>query len=245
MLRSRSLLRASVARALHGELFAAAGSNGVFAIASPLASPSCGSCGSPVRALPPPPPPLSTRPAPRARAPARPADPRAREVPRGHSLPRARRPPPAPAPQVCRGACGRVPRSLVTAPPAAHPRSCGCAACAAGPPRAPPPALRAQRRASHCDCPGVEQATRGPDVTITYDPDDVQRFIDVADAIESEFPDLAVEGVEGRSGQFSVTKGGAVIYQPVAPGPLPDAADLATIVRANLANARDGGGAGA
>ena len=52
----------------------------------------------------------------------------------------------------------------------------------------------AQLRQTHCDCPGVESAIKGPGLVITYDPQQVDRFIECADAIEAAYPQLIVEG---------------------------------------------------
>lgn len=51
-------------------------------------------------------------------------------------------------------------------------------------------------RMTHCDCPGVESATKSADITIVYDPDQLDRFLECADAIEAAYPSLIVEGGE-------------------------------------------------
>ena len=44
-------------------------------------------------------------------------------------------------------------------------------------------------------------------IVITYDPDEVDRYIEIADALEDEFADIKVEGVAGSKGQFQVSGG--------------------------------------
>jgi len=50
-------------------------------------------------------------------------------------------------------------------------------------------------------------------VVITYDPEDVDEFIAVADAIENAFPSIMVEGVEAEGDRFAInTEDGDRIY---------------------------------
>lgn len=93
----------------------------------------------------------------------------------------------------------------------------------------------AQLRQTHCDCPGVESAIKGPGLVITYDPQQVDRFIECADAIEAEYPQLIVEGVEGAQGQFDVANpAGEVLYRPVSQGSWPEPAALVAILSKRL-----------
>ncbi len=82
-------------------------------------------------------------------------------------------------------------------------------------------------------------------VYIEYDPDDVDAFIAMADAIEEAFPGVAVEGNEsgdGRPGSFEVrTEDGIHIYSKLQSKSHPDA-DLVVSRIANRANLpKDGG----
>ncbi|KAI8475415.1 MAG: hypothetical protein J3K34DRAFT_464920 [Monoraphidium minutum] len=110
-------------------------------------------------------------------------------------------------------------------PWAAHGPACGCAVCAAlsaahctgcGCGRCAPPGRAAAPRAavaapcgarSYRCCPGLDGAP--PDkVTIEYDPEDVDMYIQIADAIEEAFPNVVVDGnaeADGRPGSFEIT----------------------------------------
>jgi len=65
---------------------------------------------------------------------------------------------------------------------------------------------------------------------IEYDPEDVEAYIDVADAIEAAFPTVVVEGNEsgdGRTGSFEVTTSdGVQIYSKLTSHRYPDPQDL-------------------
>ncbi len=65
---------------------------------------------------------------------------------------------------------------------------------------------------------------------IEYDPDDVDTFISVADAIEGAFPSVVVEGNEGkdgRAGAFEVTiEDGLQVYSRLHSKAHPDAEDI-------------------
>ena len=66
-------------------------------------------------------------------------------------------------------------------------------------------------------------------VIVTYGQDEVNQFIDLADAIENEFPELSVEGVEiDKDNQsFSVKKeDGTVVMERKSAGPFPEAASI-------------------
>eukprot|EP01023_Acetabularia_acetabulum_P009389 TRINITY_DN14206_c0_g1_i3.p1 TRINITY_DN14206_c0_g1~~TRINITY_DN14206_c0_g1_i3.p1 ORF type:complete len:217 (-),score=19.47 TRINITY_DN14206_c0_g1_i3:261-911(-) len=64
------------------------------------------------------------------------------------------------------------------------------------------------RRWQHCSCPPMTDGET-PKLVIEYDPEDVDKFISFADAMEAEFPHIIiegnVEGVEPRSGSFEIT----------------------------------------
>ena len=81
-------------------------------------------------------------------------------------------------------------------------------------------------------------------VHIEYDPDDVDAFIAVADAIEAAFPSVVVEGNEGqdgRPGSFEVTtEDGLQVYSRLYSKARPDPEDvIARIV--NRTNFEAGG----
>lgn len=66
-------------------------------------------------------------------------------------------------------------------------------------------------------------------VVVTYGQDEVNQFIDLADAIEDEFPELYVEGVEVEKDQqgFSVKKeDGTVVAERKSAGPFPEASSI-------------------
>ncbi|KAA6424624.1 MAG: hypothetical protein FRX49_05292 [Trebouxia sp. A1-2] len=66
-------------------------------------------------------------------------------------------------------------------------------------------------------------------VVVTYGQDEVNQFIDLADAIEEEFPELQVEGVEIEKDQqgFSVkTEDGKIVAERQSPGPFPEASSI-------------------
>lgn len=67
-------------------------------------------------------------------------------------------------------------------------------------------------------------------VTIEYDPEDVEAFIQVADAIEEAFPSVVVKGNEesdGRPGAFEIqTDDGISVYSRLASRLLPQPQDV-------------------
>ena len=71
-------------------------------------------------------------------------------------------------------------------------------------------------------------------VVVTYGQDELNLFIDLADAIEAEFPELSVEGVEiERDNQgFSVKKDdGTVVMERKSAGQFPEAASVIKSLR--------------
>ncbi|KAK9817943.1 hypothetical protein WJX72_004621 [[Myrmecia] bisecta] len=71
-----------------------------------------------------------------------------------------------------------------------------------------------------------------PKVVVKYDPDDVDRFIELADLIEGEFPQLQVEGVEVAQHTLTAkTAGGALLFTAGADEDLPGAAQLEAILQ--------------
>jgi len=66
-------------------------------------------------------------------------------------------------------------------------------------------------------------------VVVTYGQDEVNQFIDLADAIEEEFPELQVEGVEIEKDQqgFSIkTEDGKIVAERKSAGPFPEASTI-------------------
>lgn len=66
-------------------------------------------------------------------------------------------------------------------------------------------------------------------VVVTYGQDEVNQFIDLADAIEEEFPELQVEGVEIDQDQqgFSIkTEDGKIVAERKSAGPFPEASSI-------------------
>lgn len=78
-----------------------------------------------------------------------------------------------------------------------------------------------------------------------YDPADVDRFIELADAIEEAFPDLQVEGnpeAEGRPGAFEVAlEEGTPLFSRLATGVYPDVAGLVRAIAESYAGRGRGG----
>ena len=69
---------------------------------------------------------------------------------------------------------------------------------------------------------------------MTYGQDEVNQFIDLADAIEEEFPELHVDGVEIEKDQqgFSVkTEDGKVVMERKTAGPFPEASSIIESLR--------------
>lgn len=75
---------------------------------------------------------------------------------------------------------------------------------------------------------------------IEYDPEDVETFIAVADAIEAAFPSMIVEGNEegdGRPGSFEVTTSdGFKVYSRLANKQSPNPDDLILLIVQRNAN---------
>lgn len=73
-------------------------------------------------------------------------------------------------------------------------------------------------------------------IRVEYDPQEVDRFITLADAIEAAFPSVVVEGNEeedGRPGSFEVsTPDGRVLFSRLGCGLWPEAADIVVRIRA-------------
>lgn len=69
-------------------------------------------------------------------------------------------------------------------------------------------------------------------VHIEYDPEDVDAYIAVADAIEEAFPSVVVEGnanAEGRPGSFEVTtEDGLHVFSRLQSKAVPDPEDVVT-----------------
>ena len=66
-------------------------------------------------------------------------------------------------------------------------------------------------------------------VVVTYGQDEVNQFIDLADAIEEEFPELQVEGVEieqDRQGFSVKTEDGKIVLERKSAGPFPEASSI-------------------
>ena len=69
---------------------------------------------------------------------------------------------------------------------------------------------------------------------MTYGQDEVNQFIDLADAIENEFPELQVEGVEVEKDNqaFSVkTEDGKIVMERNSAGPFPEASSIVDSLR--------------
>ena len=71
---------------------------------------------------------------------------------------------------------------------------------------------------------------------VEYDPAEVDRFIELADAIEDAFPSIIVEGnegEEGRPGSFEVcTEDGRCVFSRLGSGVWPEVGDLLVRIRA-------------
>lgn len=66
-------------------------------------------------------------------------------------------------------------------------------------------------------------------VVVTYGQDEVNQFIDLADAIEEEFPELQVEGVEIEQDQQGLsvkTEDGKIVMERKSAGPFPEASSI-------------------
>ncbi|KAF8064676.1 hypothetical protein HT031_003478 [Scenedesmus sp. PABB004] len=97
-----------------------------------------------------------------------------------------------------------------------------------GRPWAPAPgsggAWQLARHYSQCDCPTLGGPQ--PDVVVVeYDDEEVDRFIELADAIEAAFPNVVVEGNSdgpGRRGSFEVrAAGGQLLHSRLNTGAWP------------------------
>lgn len=81
---------------------------------------------------------------------------------------------------------------------------------------------------------------------IEYDPEDVDTYIEIADAIEDAFPTVVVDGnpeSDGRKGSFEVVGAtGNVLFSRLgAGGAAPQAAAIVAALRADGAGAGEGG----
>ena len=66
-------------------------------------------------------------------------------------------------------------------------------------------------------------------IVVSYGQDEVNKFIDLADAIEDEFPELQVEGQEIEQDQqdFTIqTEDGKILAQRKPSEPFPEAANI-------------------
>lgn len=71
-------------------------------------------------------------------------------------------------------------------------------------------------------------------VIVTYGQDELNQFIDLADAIEDQFPELSVEGVEIEQDNqsFSVkTEDGKIVMERKSAGPFPETASVIESLR--------------
>jgi selT/selW/selH-like putative selenoprotein len=94
---------------------------------------------------------------------------------------------------------------------------------------APGPWFTSNRWFSQCSCPGLGGPP--PDrLFIEYDPDDLEKFIALADGIEEELPGVIVEGNvsgDGRPTSFEVTiPDGTVVFSKLEQGRLPTVDEL-------------------
>jgi selT/selW/selH-like putative selenoprotein len=72
-------------------------------------------------------------------------------------------------------------------------------------------------------------------VVVEYHPDEVDKFIEVADAIEEAFPRLVVDGVETeeqRSAFEVKTKEGRILFSSLSAGRLPESGELLELLQA-------------
>lgn len=72
---------------------------------------------------------------------------------------------------------------------------------------------------------------------IEYDPDEVDRFISLADAIEDVYPEIMVDGnpdeIEPRDGSFEITlEDGTVLFSKLGGDSFPSVSDVIAQVEA-------------
>ena len=71
-------------------------------------------------------------------------------------------------------------------------------------------------------------------IVVSYGQDEVNKFIDLADAIEDEFPELQVEGqeIEQDQQEFTIqTEDGKILAQRKPLEPFPDASSIISKLR--------------
>jgi selT/selW/selH-like putative selenoprotein len=75
---------------------------------------------------------------------------------------------------------------------------------------------------------------------VEYDPEEVDRFIELADALEAAFPHVRVDGnelSEGRPGAFEITTdNGHSVFSRLQSGLAPEPADIIARLTALLAS---------
>lgn len=125
--------------------------------------------------------------------------------------------------------------SAPAAPLLARLASRGPAAAVGASPVTAAAALSAQLRWTHCSCPGLGDGSQPRKIVFEFDPNEVDRFIKLADAIEEEFPELVVEGnpdSDGRPGSFEVvTDDGRTLFSRFASSRFPNTQELLTKLR--------------
>ncbi|GBF97736.1 hypothetical protein Rsub_10900 [Raphidocelis subcapitata] len=144
----------------------------------------------------------------------------------------------------CAACCARRPLA------APHGPACACGACrGAAAPWAASAAVAAPARRHYRCCPGLDG--QPPDrVNIEFDPEDVDTYIAIADAIEEAFPNIVVDGnaeSDGRPGSFEVVGAtGTVLFSRLAAvGASPQAAAIVAALEADGARGGEGGEGGA
>lgn len=91
-----------------------------------------------------------------------------------------------------------------------------------------------QKRFSQCSCPGMDKLPSNK-LLMEYNPEDVDRFIEVADAVEDAFPGLVVEGIEAVEGAhvFAVKmEDGTLIFSHGDRSSLPGNEEIIGVIRA-------------
>ncbi|CAG9467692.1 unnamed protein product [Pedinophyceae sp. YPF-701] len=101
-------------------------------------------------------------------------------------------------------------------------------------PFSPATAHPAEQRRGYPCCHGLDKPP--PDrIVVRYDPDEVDRYIEIADALEDEFEDIKVEGFEGAKTQFDVElDDGTKLFErsplEVSSGTFPTAEELSALL---------------
>lgn len=98
------------------------------------------------------------------------------------------------------------------------------------------PCCQHQLRSNHCACPGDMNLPAPSKVLVEYHPEEVDTFIEFADATEDEFGlDVVVEGEEVNSPgspAFHITlEGGAAVFSCANSGALPPYEELFALLR--------------